>query len=70
MPAAGTRAAREAGLLQLAAAVLCAFVGIRERAAHERDARAITPVQAIVTGLVAAAILVLGLIGLVRFITG
>ena len=60
---------RKATPLQVARAVLSAFVGIRKRAAHERDVVTITPLQVIVTGIVFAAIFVLSLIVLVRYIT-
>ena len=55
--------------LQVAKAVLSAFVGIRKRAAHERDAVTITLPQVIVAGIIGAAIFVLSLIMLVRYIT-
>ena len=60
---------RKASVLQVAKAVLSAFIGIRKRAAHERDAVTITPLQVIVTGVIFAAIFVLSLIVLVRHIT-
>ena len=60
---------RKATPLQVAKAVLSAFVGIRKSAAHERDAVTITPVQAIVAGVIGAAIFVLSLVMLVRYIT-
>ena len=60
---------RKATPLQVARAVLSAFVGIRKRAAHEHDAVTITPLQVIVTGIDFAAIFVLSLIVLVRYIT-
>ena len=60
---------RKATPLQVAKAVLSAFVGIRKRAAHEHDAVTITPLQVIVAGLIGAAIFVLSLIMLVRHIT-
>lgn len=60
---------RKASPLQVAKAVLSAFIGIRKRAAHERDAVTITPPQVIVTGIICAAIFVFSLIVLVRFIT-
>jgi hypothetical protein len=56
--------------LQVAKAVLSAFVGIRKSAAHERDAVTITPVQAIVAGIIGAVIFVLSLVMLVSVITG
>ncbi len=55
--------------LQVAKAVLSAFIGIRKRAAHERDAVTITLLQVIVAGVIGAAIFVLSLILLVRYIT-
>ena len=60
---------RKATPLQVAKAVLSAFIGIRKRAAHEHDAVTITPVQVIVTGIIAAVIFVLSLVALVRYIT-
>jgi hypothetical protein len=63
------QAVRKASALQVAKAVLSAFVGIRKRAAHEHDAVTITPLQVIVTGIIFAAIFVLSLIVLVRIIT-
>ncbi|HXF68116.1 MAG TPA: DUF2970 domain-containing protein [Burkholderiales bacterium] len=71
MPRAQTGGtARKATLLQVAGAVACAFIGIRKRTAHERDALTLSPPQVIAAGLLAAALLVLGLLALVRFITG
>ena len=60
---------RKATPLQVAKAVLSAFIGIRRRAAHEHDAVTITPLQVIVTGIIFAAIFVLSLVTLVRYIT-
>jgi len=48
--------------------VLSAFLGIRRRSGHDEDTVKLTPVQIIVTGLVAAAFFVVGLILLARFI--
>lgn len=61
---------RKASPLQVAKAVLSAFIGIRKRAAHEHDTVTITPLQVIVTGIICAAIFVLSLVLLVRYITG
>jgi hypothetical protein len=60
---------RKATPLQVVKAVLSAFIGIRKGSAHERDAVTITPVQAIVAGIICAAIFVLSLVMLVRHIT-
>ncbi|HSB49664.1 MAG TPA: DUF2970 domain-containing protein [Burkholderiales bacterium] len=70
MASGPTEAPRKASPLQVAKAVASAFIGIRRRAAHERDVVTITPVQAIVAGLIGAAIFVTSLVLLVRFITG
>jgi hypothetical protein len=61
---------RKAGPLQVAKAVFWSFLGIRKREAHEKDAVTITPVQAIVAGIIGAVIFVFSLIMLVRYITG
>lgn len=61
--------ARKATPLQVAKAVLSAFIGIRKRSAHEHDAVTITPLQVIITGIIFAAIFVLSLVVLVRTIT-
>jgi hypothetical protein len=66
-PAPG--APRKAGPLQVAKAVFWSFLGIRKRSAHENDAVTITPVQAIVAGLIGALIFVLSLVFLVNQIT-
>jgi hypothetical protein len=60
---------RKATPLQVAKAVGSAFIGIRRRAAHERDAVTITPVQVIVAGVIAAGIFVGSLVLLVRLVT-
>ena len=59
---------RKATSLQVVKAVLSAFIGIRKRAAHERDVVTLTPLQVIVAGIIGAVILVLSLVTLVRFI--
>lgn len=66
--AMGSDSPRKATPLQVAKAVASAFIGIRKGAAHERDAVTITPIQAIVAGLIGAAIFVTSLIVLVRYI--
>ncbi len=64
------RAPRDASPLDVAKAVFWSFLGIRKRAAHERDAVTITPLQAIVAGIIGAGIFVLSLVFLVRQMTG
>lgn len=60
---------RKASPFQVAKTVLSAFIGIRRRAAHERDAVSISPAQAIFAGLIAAAVFVFSLVMLARFVT-
>jgi hypothetical protein len=67
--AAGAGRTRRAGPLTVARAVFGSFLGIRKARDLETDASSITPVQAIIGGLIGAAILVASLLGLVIFIT-
>ena len=60
---------REAGPLDVAKAVFWSFLGIRKRAAHEKDFVTLKPMQVIIAGVVGALIFVLCLVTLVRFIT-
>ena len=59
----------QASLAQVVKAVLAAFIGIRKGAAHNRDMATLRPAQVIAVGIVAAVVLVLSLVALVRFIT-
>jgi len=59
---------QHASLLQVAGVVLWSFLGIRKCRAMQRDAVIVKPVQVIVVGVLAAALLVLGLLLLVRYI--
>ena len=61
---------KAASPLQLAKAVFWSFLGIRRRAAHESDVAQLKPAQVVIAGLIGAAIFVLSLILLVRFIVG
>lgn len=61
-------APRKASPLAVVKTVLSAFLGIRKRSGHEQETVQLTPVQIIVTGVIAAAVLVIGLILLVRFV--
>lgn len=65
-----TGAPQKAGVLQVAKAVFWSFFGIRKRSALEKDAVTITLKQAIVAGIIGAAILVASLVFLVGLITG
>ncbi|MFN0159615.1 MAG: DUF2970 domain-containing protein [Burkholderiales bacterium] len=58
-----------ASLPQVARAVMWSFIGIRRSDGYERDVARISPVQAIVAGLIGAALFVVSLVVLVRFLT-
>ena len=60
---------RKAGPLDVAKAVFWSFLGIRKRAAHEKDFVTLKPGQVIVAGIIGAVIFVLCLVMLVRTIT-
>ena len=62
-------ASRKVRLGQTIGAVLWSFFGVRRSASHEADMAELNPVHVIAVGVAAAAIFVLGLIGLVRIIT-
>lgn len=64
------RAQKKASLLQVAKAVFWSFLGIRKRRDHETDSVELGPKQVIIAGLIGAAILVLSLLLLVRFVIG
>jgi hypothetical protein len=58
-----------AGFLQVLGAVFSSFLGIRKKASGERDTGTIKPQHVIVAGILCAALFVLVLVVLVRFIT-
>jgi hypothetical protein len=60
---------KKAGLPQVALAVFWSFLGVRKQKKWEEDATAITPVQAIIGGLIGAAIFIFILIMIVRMVT-
>lgn len=61
--------ANQAGARDVAKAVFWSFFGIRRMRALKQDAATLTPLQLIAGGLIGAALFVLGLITLVRFLT-
>jgi hypothetical protein len=63
-PATGKASASQVGR-----AVFWSFIGIRRSAGHENDIARITPLQAIVAGLIGAALFVTSLVILVKFLT-
>lgn len=64
-----TPPARRAAPLAVARAVLGSFLGIRKARDLDADASSITPVQAIIGGLIGAVMLIALLLGLVFFVT-
>jgi len=63
-------APRKAGFLQTMRAVLWSFFGVRKRSGYEQDAQQLNPVHVIIAGLIGAAVFVLALIMVVRFVVG
>ena len=59
--------AKKATPLQVVRAVLSAFLGIRRKGEHESIK--LTPLQLIVTGVIAAALFVASLVTVVRLVT-
>jgi len=68
-PPSRTEPAAAAGFLRVLAAVFASFLGIRRKAAGERDMVTIKPVHVIIAGLLGAAIFVAVLVALVTMIT-
>ena len=70
--AAGAPVAQvEAGAsgLQVMKAVMWSFIGIRKRSSYENDVAKIKPAQAIIAGIIGAALFVAVLVTLVTFLT-
>ena len=65
---AGEQTQKSASPLQVAKAVLWSFLGIRARAAHESDVTQLKPAHVIIAAFIGAAIFVLTLVLLVKFI--
>ena len=59
----------KASAVQVGRAVFWSFIGIRRSAGHEDDVAKITPAQAIVAGMIGAALFVTSLVILVKFLT-
>lgn len=60
---------RKASPLTVAKAVFWSFLGIRKKRDYQSDSVQITPLQAIIGGLIGAVIFVASLITLVHFVT-
>ncbi len=61
-------AARPASLLQSFRAVAWSFFGIRRSAGHAQDMQTLNPLHVVVAGVISAAVFVLGLVLLVRWV--
>ena len=68
-PNDATAAPGKASALQVGRAVLWSFIGIRKSSGYADDVAKIKPVQAIIAGLIGAAIFVTSLVMLVTFLT-
>ena len=68
-PDPGPTTPRNASFLQVVGAVFWSFFGVRKGTAMSRDVGTIKPLHVIIVGVVLAAIFVVTLITLVRFIT-
>ena len=55
--------------LQVMKAVMWSFIGIRKRSGYENDVAKIKPAQAIIAGIIGAALFVAVLVTLVTFLT-
>ena len=68
-PPVGDPDTPRASLFRVLGAVFASFIGIRKKAAGERDAISIEPWHFIIAGVLGAAILATAVLILVRFIT-
>jgi hypothetical protein len=68
-PPESTPVPRPAAFLQVLGAVFWSFLGIRKRAAGERDMLTIKPLHVVVAGVLLAAVLVAAVLALVTVIT-
>ena len=59
----------KASPLQVARAVIAAFIGIRGKSEHEADIERLKPLQIVIGGLIGGALFVFGVLFLVRIVT-
>ncbi len=59
---------KNATVLQIAKAVMSAFMGIRRKSDHEFDAENLKPAQVIIGGLIGGVLFVLSVLLLVNFV--
>jgi hypothetical protein len=63
-----TASQRPASLMQTVRAVAWSFFGVRRRADYEQDVARLNPVHVVVAGIVGAALFVVAVYGLVRWV--
>jgi hypothetical protein len=56
--------------VQTVRAVAWSFLGIRKRAGYEQDVQKLNPVHVVVAGILGAALFVLALVAMVRWVVG
>jgi len=61
---------RRGSFLQTLQAVAWSFFGIRRSTDYERDVQRLNPVHVVIAGLVGAALFIVGLVLLVRWVVG
>jgi hypothetical protein len=66
----GPVTARKGSLLQTMQAVAWSFLGIRRRADYAKDVAHLNPIHVVVAGIIGAALFVLALVLLVRWVVG
>jgi hypothetical protein len=64
----GPATARKGSWLQTARGVAWSFLGIRRRADHAKDVEKLNPIHVVIAGIVGAALFVLVLVLLVRWV--
>ncbi len=62
--------ARPGSFLQTVRAVAWSFLGIRKSAGYQQDVQKLNPVHVLVAGVIGAALFVVALVLLVRFVVG
>ena len=61
---------RRGSILRTFTAVAWSFFGVRKASEHEKDVSRLNPVHVIVAGVIAAALFVLALVMLVKWVVG
>ncbi|WP_198972470.1 DUF2970 domain-containing protein [Xylophilus sp. ASV27] len=69
MSAPGSRPTAGVGLLRTVKAVAWSFIGLRKGSDFDQDVKQLNPLHIVAVGIAAAILLVLGLVGLVHWVT-